>query len=35
MDYANMLQVGGYDFALVVTCGLIRFIRLFAYTRQV
>ena len=32
VDYTEMPKFGGYDFALVVTCGLTRFTRVFPCT---
>ena len=34
-DYKEMPRLGGYDFALVVTCGLTRFTRVFPCTKQI
>ena len=34
VDYAEMPKFGGYDLALVVTCGLSRFTRVFLLTRS-
>ena len=35
MDYTEMPKFGGYDFALVVTCGLTRFTRVFPCTKHI
>ena len=35
VDYTEMPKLGGYDFALVVTCGLTRFTRVFPCTKHV
>ena len=35
VDYTEMLKVGGYDFALVVTCGLTRSTRVFPCTKHI
>ena len=35
LDYTDMPKFGGYDFALVVTCGLTRFTRVFPCTKQI
>ena len=35
VDYTEMPKFGGYDFALVVTCGLTRFTRVFACTKHI
>ena len=35
VDYTEMPKFGGYDFALVVTCGLTRFIRVFPCTKHI
>ena len=35
VDYTEMPKFGGYDFALVVTCGLTRFTRVFPCTRHI
>ena len=35
VDYTEMPKFGGYDFALVVTCGLTRFTRVFPCTKQI
>ena len=34
-DYTEMPKFGGYDFALVVTCGLTRFTRVFPCTKHI
>ena len=34
LDYTEMPKFGGYDFALVVTCGLTRFTRVFPCTKH-
>ena len=35
VDYTELLKFGGYDFALVVTCGLTRFTRVFSCTKHI
>ena len=35
VDYTEMPKFGGYDFALVVTCGLTRFTRVIPYTKHI
>ena len=35
VDYTEMPKIGGYDFALVVTCGLTRFTRVFPGTKHI
>ena len=35
VDYTEMPKLGGYDFALVVTCGLTRFTRVFPCTKHI
>ena len=35
VDYTEMPKFGGYDFALVVTCGLTRFTRVFPRTKHI
>ena len=35
VDYTEMPKFWGYDFALVVTCGLTRFTRMFPCTKQI
>ena len=35
VDYTEMAKFGGYDFALVVTCGLTRFTRVFPCTKHI
>ena len=35
VDYTEMPKFGGYDFALVETCGLIRFTRVFPCTKHI
>ena len=35
VDYTEMPKSGGYDFALVVTCGLTRFTRVFPCTKHI
>ena len=35
VDYTEMPNFGGYDFALVVTCGLTRFPRVFPCTKHI
>ena len=35
VDYPEMPKSGGYDFALVVTCGLTRFTRVFPCTKHI
>ena len=35
VDYIEMPNFGGYDFALVVTCGLTRFTRVFSCTKHI
>ena len=35
VDYTEMPKFGGYDFALVITCGLTRFIRVFPCTEHI
>ena len=35
VDYTEMPKFGGYDFALVVTCGLTRFARVFPCTKHI
>ena len=35
VDYTEMLNFGGYDFALVVTCGLTWFTRVFPWTKHI
>ena len=35
VDYTEMPKFGGYDFALVVSCGLTRFTRVFPCTRHI
>ena len=35
VDYTEMPKFGGYDFALVVTCGLSRFTRVFPCTKHI
>ena len=35
VDYTEMLQFGDYDFALVVTCGLTKFTRVFPCTKHI
>ena len=35
VDYTQMPKFGGYDFALVVTCGLTRFTRVFPRTKHI
>ena len=35
VDYTEMPKFGGYDFALVVTCGLTRFTRVFLCTKRI
>ena len=35
VDYTEMRKFGGYDFALVVTCGLTRFTRVFPCTKHI
>ena len=35
VDYGEMPKFGGYDFALVVTCGLTRFTRAFPCTKHI
>ena len=35
VDYTGMPKFGGYDFALVVTCGLTRFTRVFPCTKHI
>ena len=35
VDYTAMPKFGGYDFALVVTCGLTRFTRVFPCTKHI
>ena len=35
VDYTEMPKFGGYDFALVVTCGLTRFTRVFTCTKHI
>ena len=35
MDYTVMPEFGGYDFALVVTCGLTRLTRVFPCTKHI
>ena len=35
VDYTEMSKFGGYDFALVVTCGLSRFTRVFPCTKHI
>ena len=35
LDYTEMLKFGGYDFALVVTCGLTRVTRVFPCTKHI
>ena len=35
VDYTEMPKFGGYDFALVVTCGLTRFTRVFPCTKRI
>ena len=35
VDYTEMPKFGGYDFALVVTCGLTRFTRVFSCTKHI
>ena len=35
VDYIEMPKFGGYDFALVLTCGLTRFTRVFLYTTHI
>ena len=35
VDYTEMPKFGGYDFALVVTCGLTRFTRMFPCTKHI
>ena len=35
VDYTEMPKFGGYDFALVVTCGLTRFTRVFPCTKHI
>ena len=35
VDYTEMPKFGGYDFALVVTCGLTRFTRVFPCTQHI
>ena len=35
VDYTETPKIGGYDFALVVTCGLTRFTRVFACTKHI
>ena len=35
VDYTEMPKFEGYDFALVVTCGLTRFIRVFPCTKHI
>ena len=35
VDYTEMPKFGGYDFALVVTCGLTRFTRVFLCTKHI
>ena len=35
VDYKEMPRFGGYDFALVVTCGLTRFTRVLPCTKHI
>ena len=35
VDYTGMPKFGGYDFALVVNCGLTRFTRVFSCTKHI
>ena len=35
VDYTDMHKFGGYDFALVATCGLTRFTRVFSCTKHI
>ena len=35
VDYTEMPKFGGYDVALVVTCGLTRFTRVFPGTKHI
>ena len=35
VDYTEMPKFGGYDFALVVTCGATRFTRVFPCTKHI
>ena len=35
VDYTELPKFGGYDLALVVTCGLTRFTRVFPCTKQI
>ena len=35
VDYTEMPKFGGYDFALVVTCGLTRLTRMFPCTKHI
>ena len=35
VDYTQMLKFGSYDFALVVTCGLTRFTRVFPCSKHI
>ena len=35
VDYTEMPKLDGYDFALVVTCGLTRFTRVFPCTKHI
>ena len=35
VDYTDMPKFGGYDFALLVTCGLTRFTRVFPCTKHI
>ena len=35
VDYTEMPEFGGYNFALVVTCGLTRFTRVFPCTKHI
>ena len=35
VDYMEMPKFGGYDFALLVTCGLTRFTRVFPCTKHI
>ena len=35
VDYTEMPKIGGYNFALVVTCGLTKFTRVFPCTEHI
>ena len=35
VDYTGIPKFGGYDFSLVVTCGLTRFARVFSCTKHI